>query len=460
MRRFLALGCQEPSLLCCPAEAASPPPLSAFQRSPNNCSLGATTLIPSPNPLSAATTAVDRLFTNIERQLSAKIALIDPLLLTASGGGEEEVVEEVMKMPMINSPLPRCGEQPQYTTSTQLQEQQKDNNNREDEQKKQCEEGNNQNQKLEGGPPQKGLDAFFAALSNANDNGQKQQEKSPPQNQLICGGPSSTQFSFPQTSAPTTAFPSTDDRHSNTNFVGNNNNNISSNTSPTNPSKPQNPLVSNQQNLSNAIANAAVNIVNAAIAVQQHQNQQQQQHLAALQFAAQSAASMPLSPQQGLNAQVGAILNQLTTAAPNILRPLGTQSKPIPLVEDKVDLMRFKRKEPREWSDDDVIAWILDVARRHRIPCENMNLTKFAKCTGPLLMLMNEQVLKSKIPIMDLYFLVNFVNWLPTKILLMNGCVLTGLHVAVVIATIRDNLQQLKKILLLPNIIINNNLSK
>ncbi|CAK5083726.1 unnamed protein product [Meloidogyne enterolobii] len=400
MRRFLALGCQEPSLLCCPAEAASPPPLSAFQRSPNNCSLGATTLIPSPNSLSAATTAVDRLFTNIERQLSAKIALIDPLLLTASGGGVgggggggDGDANDQQK-----SPLPRCGEQPQYTTSTQLQEQQKDNNNREDEQKKQCEEGNTQNQKLEGGPPQKGLDAFFAALSNANDNGQKQQEKSPPQNQLICGGPSSTQFSFPQTSAPTTAFPSTDDRHTNTNFVGNNNNNISSNTSPTNPSKPQNPLVSNQQNLSNAIANAAVNIVNAAIAVQQHQNQQQQQHLAALQFAAQSVASMPLSPQQGLNAQVGAILNQLTTAAPNILRPLGTQSKPIPLVEDKVDLMRFKRKEPREWSDDDVIAWILDVARRHRIPCENMNLTKFAKCSGPLLMLMNEQSFKEQDP--------------------------------------------------------------
>jgi len=56
--------------------------------------------------------------------------------------------------------------------------------------------------------------------------------------------------------------------------------------------------------------------------------------LAALQFAAQSAASMPLSPQQGLNAQVGAILNQLTTAAPNILRPLGTQSKPIPVIFD------------------------------------------------------------------------------------------------------------------------------
>uniref|UniRef100_A0A915NPH0 PNT domain-containing protein n=1 Tax=Meloidogyne floridensis TaxID=298350 RepID=A0A915NPH0_9BILA len=350
MRRFLALGCQEPSLLCCPAEAASPPPLSAFQRSPNNYSVGATTLIPSPNPLSAATTAVDRLFTNIERQLSAKIAFIDPLLLTASGGGGGGGGGDGDANDQQKSPLPVCGEQPQYTTSTntitQLQEQQKDNNNKEDEQKKQCEEGNTQNQKLEGGPPQKGLDAFFAALSSANDNGQKQ-EKSPPQNQLICGGPSSTQFSFPQTSAPTTTFPSTDDRHTNTNFVGNNNNNnnnISSNTSlTTNPSKPQNPLVSTQQNLSNAIANAAVNIVNAAIAVQQHQNQQQQQHLAALQFAAQSAASMPLSPQQGLNAQ---------------------------LVEDKVDLMRFKRKEPREWSDDDVIAWILDVARRHRIPCE------------------------------------------------------------------------------------------
>lgn len=85
MRRFLALGCQEPSLLCCPAEAASPPPLSAFQRSPNSCSAAAT-LLQSPLPLSAATTAADRLYTNIERQLCAKIAFIDPLLLTASGG--------------------------------------------------------------------------------------------------------------------------------------------------------------------------------------------------------------------------------------------------------------------------------------------------------------------------------------------------------------------------------------
>ncbi|KAL7075373.1 hypothetical protein ACQ4LE_005246 [Meloidogyne hapla] len=383
MRRFLALGCQEPSLLCCPAEAASPPPLSAFQRSPNS------TLLPSPLPLSAATTAADRLFTNIERQLSAKIGFIDPLLLTASGGGGggggNGDANDQQK-----SPLPRSFEQPQYVTQRQDQQNTTITDqtfHREDEQKQltHSEEGaSTQSRKLEGGPPQKGLDAFFAALSNA-DSGQKQKEKPPPENQLICGGPSTAQFSFPQTSAPKTAFPS-----DNPNF----DNNISNTSPPTAKPSPQN--ISNQQHLSNAIANAAVNIVNAAIAVQQHQNHQQQQQLAALQFAAHSAASMPLSPQQGLNAQVGAFLNQLST--PNILRPLSTQSKPIPLLEDKVDLMRFKRKEPREWSDDDVIAWILDVARRHRIPCENMNLTKFAKCTGPLLMLMNEQSFKEQDP--------------------------------------------------------------
>lgn len=87
-------------------------------------------------------------------------------------------------------------------------------------------------------------------------------------------------------------------------------------------------------------------------------------------------------------------------------------------MEDKVDLAQFKRKEPREWSTDDVVAWILDVARRHQIPCEfspsllhihinlsfffnlgeNMNLTKFATCSGPLLMLMNEQSFKEHDP--------------------------------------------------------------
>lgn len=36
--------------------------------------------------------------------------------------------------------------------------------------------------------------------------------------------------------------------------------------------------------------------------------------------------------------------------------------KPIPNNE-RVDLLRFRIKEPQEWGADDVVAWILDVAR-------------------------------------------------------------------------------------------------
>ncbi|KAF7639626.1 hypothetical protein Mgra_00000951 [Meloidogyne graminicola] len=392
MRRFLTLGCQEPSLLCCPAEAASPPPISAFQRSSSfSTGVTSTNLLQSPLSFSAANKAADQLFTNIERQISAKIAFIDPLLLTAKGGGgggdnidgsNDEINNDHQESPLTT------------TISQQQQERPINNNNishnlfnfsNKDEQK---------NKKINAvreptNPSQKGLDSFFAALANANDNEQKKQEKSSPQqNQLICGVPSTAQFNnLSQNNSSTTTTTTFSSSNNSNNFIDN---------SLSNSKTSNNLVVSTQHNLSTAIANAAVNIVNAAFAVQQQQTQQQQQQqqLAALQFAAQSAAaSLPLSPQQGLNAQVGAFLNQLSS--PNISKPL---AKPIPLLEDKVDLMRFKRKEPREWSDDDVIAWILDVARRHRIPCENMNLTKFAKCTGPLLMLMNEQSFKEQDP--------------------------------------------------------------
>lgn len=47
---------------------------------------------------------------------------------------------------------------------------------------------------------------------------------------------------------------------------------------------------------------------------------------------------------------------------------------------------------------DDVVAWMLDVAKRHQIPFENFQMHKFATCTGPLLMLMNEQSFKERDP--------------------------------------------------------------
>lgn len=40
----------------------------------------------------------------------------------------------------------------------------------------------------------------------------------------------------------------------------------------------------------------------------------------------------------------------------------------------RVDLARFRVKDPLEWSVDDVVPWIMDVAKRHRIPYEDMNM--------------------------------------------------------------------------------------
>ncbi|KAK6060744.1 hypothetical protein COOONC_01593 [Cooperia oncophora] len=52
-----------------------------------------------------------------------------------------------------------------------------------------------------------------------------------------------------------------------------------------------------------------------------------------------------------------------------------TPFKPIPNNE-KVDLARFRVKEPVEWLVDDVVSWMLDVAKQHGIPFEEMNMHK------------------------------------------------------------------------------------
>uniref|UniRef100_A0A914ZB84 PNT domain-containing protein n=1 Tax=Panagrolaimus superbus TaxID=310955 RepID=A0A914ZB84_9BILA len=75
-----------------------------------------------------------------------------------------------------------------------------------------------------------------------------------------------------------------------------------------------------------------------------------------------------------------------------------TQLKPIPNNE-KVDLARFRVKEPQEWVMDDVLAWMLDVARRNQVPVENINMHKFATCNGPRLLLMNEQAFLERDPV-------------------------------------------------------------
>uniref|UniRef100_A0AC34PUW9 ETS domain-containing protein n=1 Tax=Panagrolaimus sp. JU765 TaxID=591449 RepID=A0AC34PUW9_9BILA len=85
---------------------------------------------------------------------------------------------------------------------------------------------------------------------------------------------------------------------------------------------------------------------------------------------------------------------------PHILRShmSSTQFKPIPNNE-RVDLARFRNKEPQDWVMDDVLAWILDVARRNQIPVENLNMHKFATCNGPRLLLMSEQHFQDRDPV-------------------------------------------------------------
>jgi hypothetical protein len=82
----------------------------------------------------------------------------------------------------------------------------------------------------------------------------------------------------------------------------------------------------------------------------------------------------------------------LDRLGPHILRShMSTaQFKPIPNNE-RVDLDRFRLREPQEWGMDDVVAWMIAVARHHQIPVEDMNMHKYASCTGPLLLLMSEQ---------------------------------------------------------------------
>uniref|UniRef100_A0AC35FSI6 Uncharacterized protein n=1 Tax=Panagrolaimus sp. PS1159 TaxID=55785 RepID=A0AC35FSI6_9BILA len=109
---------------------------------------------------------------------------------------------------------------------------------------------------------------------------------------------------------------------------------------------------------------------------------------------AAAAAAAALYPQLMC---LPALLDHL---GPHILRSHmnSTQLKPIPNNE-KVDLARFRVKEPQEWVMDDVLAWMLDVARRNQVPVENINMHKFATCNGPRLLLMNEQAFLERDPV-------------------------------------------------------------
>lgn len=43
---------------------------------------------------------------------------------------------------------------------------------------------------------------------------------------------------------------------------------------------------------------------------------------------------------------------------------------------------------------EDVIAWLLHVAKRNNIPYEDLEIQKFASCTGTHLLQMNEEAFK------------------------------------------------------------------
>ncbi|CBW44362.1 ETS domain-containing protein [Caenorhabditis elegans] len=75
-----------------------------------------------------------------------------------------------------------------------------------------------------------------------------------------------------------------------------------------------------------------------------------------------------------------------------------TAYKPIPNNE-KVDLARFRVKDPNEWLVDDVVAWMLDVAKRHNIPFEEMNMHKFAMLSGQEMLTMSERCFIERDPV-------------------------------------------------------------
>uniref|UniRef100_A0A183CBA8 ETS domain-containing protein n=1 Tax=Globodera pallida TaxID=36090 RepID=A0A183CBA8_GLOPA len=404
MRRLLTGGRQDPQ---CPAEAASPPPLSAFH---SPCSI----LPPPPS----------KFFFDIERQLSARLAG-EPLLRPAQqqptppAEAASDRSSPLETPPVLSATTTAESQNANVITLTDASETITSFHQQRQQNLSANVVGHKQQQQ------QKGIDAFFAALANASrDN----------------GGSSSASYQQQQMS-----FVEPEHQNSRRNFFTQQSPIVARLSSEL--CAPQHvahepsaqPLVQKIQHVTNTSLSA--NLFVSALAAQ---HQQQLLHhsgipstdssmklLANLKSSNQAATphSQPAQPQldnpldiQQINNQTSssrskiAEQQQLNTTAimamnsplspegifivPNVrsVDPGPSLSKPIPLLGERMDLLQFKRKEPREWSSDDVVAWILDVARRHQIPCENLNLAKFANCSGPLLMLMNEQRFKEHDP--------------------------------------------------------------
>lgn len=68
-------------------------------------------------------------------------------------------------------------------------------------------------------------------------------------------------------------------------------------------------------------------------------------------------------------------------------------NKPIPL-NNPIDLASFRIKDPYKWTSDDVVAWVLDIARRHNIPREEISVIEFGSYDGTSLTRLTEQDFK------------------------------------------------------------------
>uniref|UniRef100_A0A8R1HMJ8 ETS domain-containing protein n=1 Tax=Caenorhabditis japonica TaxID=281687 RepID=A0A8R1HMJ8_CAEJA len=103
------------------------------------------------------------------------------------------------------------------------------------------------------------------------------------------------------------------------------------------------------------------------------------------------------------NAAAAAATTSILTSTNNASNVVPSQMnaasfKPIPN-NDKVDLARFRVKDPNEWLVEDVVAWMLDVAKRHNIPFEEMNMHKFSMVSGQEMLTMSERCFIERDPV-------------------------------------------------------------
>ncbi|GMT05842.1 hypothetical protein PENTCL1PPCAC_28016, partial [Pristionchus entomophagus] len=97
-------------------------------------------------------------------------------------------------------------------------------------------------------------------------------------------------------------------------------------------------------------------------------------------------------------------------AAQTGFKPLPTMEsvKPLPTADTRTDLSRYKLREPREWTAQDVVSWMLDTSRRLQIPFEDVNMTKFAGLPGLTLMRSSETDWIANDPVYGLTFYREF----------------------------------------------------